>query len=146
MREVSFSIPVSGVISIDGDEVTITINRADTIVSLGPEMRLAARISFGAGKTMFDIIMETAQEIVKRKGFNRFSAPELYHIALERYPEIKRGSFMSRVIASTPDHPSYKHYMSNRDFLSRIGPGLYKLNDKYLLDKTTDNELISNER
>jgi len=146
MREVPFSIPVSGVIRIDGDEVTITVNRADTAVFLGPEVRLAGRISLESGKTMFDIILETAQEIVKRKGVNRFSAPELYHVALEKYPEIKRGSFMSRVIASTPDHPSYKHYVSNRDFLSRIGPGLYKLNDKYLLDKTADREVISNDR
>jgi len=140
MREVPFSIPVSGVIRIDGDEVTITVNRADTTVFLGPEARLAGRISFGSGKTMYDIILETAQEIVKRKGVNRVSAPELYHEALERYPELKRGSFMSRVIASTPDHPSYKHYVSNRDFLSRIGPGLYKLNDRYLAGETSAGE------
>jgi len=146
MREVSFSIPVSGVIRIDSEEVTITVNRADTTVFLGPEVRLAGRISLESGKTMYDIVLEATREIVKRKGFNRFSAPELYHVALEKYPEIKRGSFMSRVIASTPDHPSYKHYVSNRDFLSRIGPGLYKLNDKYLLDKTADSEVISNDR
>jgi hypothetical protein len=146
MREVPFSVPVSGVIRIDGDEVTVTVNRADITVFLGPEVRLAGRISLESGKTMFDIILETAQEIVKRKDFNRFSAPELYHVALEKYPELKRGSFMSRVISSTPDHPSYKHYVSNRDFLSRIGPGLYKLNDKYLLGKTADSEVISNDR
>ena len=140
MREVLFSIPVSGVIRIDGDEVTITVNRAETTVFLGPEVRLAARISLEYGKTMYDIILETAQEIVKRKGVNRVSAPELYHEALESYPELKRGSFMSRVIASTPDHPSYKHYVSNRDFLSRIGPGLYRLNDRYLAGETSAGE------
>jgi hypothetical protein len=140
MREVPFSIPVSGVIRIDGDEVTITVNRADTTVFLGPEVRLGGRISLESGKTMFDIILETAQEIVKRKGINRFTASEVYHEALEKYPELKRGSFMSRIVASTSDHPSYKHYASNRDFFSRIGPGLYRLNDRYIADQTPNEE------
>jgi hypothetical protein len=128
MREVPFSIPVSGVIRVDGDEVTITVNRADTIVSLGPEVRLG-------GKTMFDIILETAREVVKRKGVNRFATPELYAEALEKYPGLKRNSFTSRVIACTPNHSSYKHYTSNRDYFSCIGPGLYELNDHYKAER-----------
>jgi len=140
MREVPFSIPVSGVVRIDGDVVTITVNRADTTVLLGPELRLGGRISLEPGKTMFDIILETAREVVQRKGFNRFSAPELYYEALEKYPELKRNSFMSRVIACTPNHTSYKHYTSNRDYFSYIGPGLYRLNDRYIVDKTSDRE------
>jgi len=137
MREVSFSIPVSGVVRIDGDVVTITVNRAETTVTLGPEVRPGRRISLEPGKSMFDIILAAALVVIERKGFNRFSAPELYHEALERYPELKRGSFMSRVIASTPDHPSYKHYASNRDFFSRIGPGLYRLSARYLAGETS---------
>ena len=140
MREVPFSIPVAGVIRIDGNEVTITVNRADTIVSLGPEVRLGVRISLEPGKTMFDIILDTAQEIVKRKGFNRFAPPELYSVALEKYPELKRNSFMSRIIACTPNHSSYKHYKSSRDYFSYIGPGLYKLNDRYIVDQTSNGE------
>ncbi len=140
MREVPFSIPVSGVVRIDGDLVTITVNRAETSVSLGPEVRLGGRISLEPGKTMFDIILETAREVVRQKGVNRFSAPELYHEALEKYGELKRSSFTSRVIACTPNHPSYKHYTSNRDYLSRIGPGLYELSDRYMEDVTQDGE------
>ena len=140
MREVPFSIPVSGVVRIDGEMVSITVNRTDTTILLGPEVRLGGRISLESGKTMFDIILEAAQEIVKWKGFNRFAAPELYHEALEKYPGLKKSSFMSRVIACTPNHSSYKHYTSNRDYFSRIGPGLYKLNDEYRLDKTADRE------
>jgi len=51
MREMSFSIPVSGIISIDGDTVTITVNKADTIVTLGHEVRLGGRVSLEPGKT-----------------------------------------------------------------------------------------------
>ena len=140
MREVSFSIPVSGVVKIDGDLVTITVNRSETTVTLGPEVIPGRRISLEPGKTMFDIILEAARVVVERKEFNRFSASEVYHEALEQYPELKRNSFMSRFIASTPDHPSYKHYTSNRDFFSRIGPGLYKLKDRYLADKPSVGE------
>ncbi len=140
MREVPFSIPVTGVVRIDGDVVTITVNRADTTVLLGPEVRLGGRISLEPGKTMFDIILGTAREVVRQKGFNRFSAPELYSVALEKYPQLKRNSFVSRVIACTPDHPSYKHHKSRRDYFSRIGMGLYWLNDQYTLDKTSGNE------
>ena len=140
MREISFSIPVSGVIRIDDDTVTITVNRADTIVSLGPEVRLGGRISLESGKTMFDIILETAREIVQRQGFNRFSAPDLYHEALMNYPDLKRNSFTSRIIACAPNHSSYKHYTSNRDYFSYIGPGLYELNDRYEAEKTPDEE------
>ncbi len=140
MKEVSFSIPVSGVIRVDGNEVTITVNRADTTVSLGPEIRLGGRISFESGKTMFDIILETAQEIVKRKGVNRFTPPELYVEALEKYPQLKRNSFMSRVIASTPDHSSYKHHKSTRDYFHYIGSGVYQLNKRYATARTSDGE------
>ncbi|MDH5696073.1 MAG: hypothetical protein OEZ00_05645 [Dehalococcoidia bacterium] len=140
MREVSFSIPVSGVVRIDGDLVTITVNRAETTITLGPEVRPGRRISLEPGKTMFDIILETAWEVICRKGLNRFSAPELLAVAREKYPGLKRASFMSRVIACTPDHPSYKHYKSRRDYFSRIGTGLYWLNEQYMADRTSDEE------
>lgn len=54
-----------------------------------------------------------------------------YVIASEEHPELKRNSFIARVIACTPDHSSYKHHTSKRDYFSYIGPGLYRLNDKY---------------
>jgi len=140
MREVPFSIPVSGVVRIDGDQATIIVNRAETIISLWPEKVSGKRALLEAGKTMYDVILETAQELVLNKGFNRFSAPELYYEALGKYPGLKRGSFMSRVIACTPNHSSYKHYTSKRDYFSHIGPGLFNLNDQYRADRTADRE------
>ena len=131
MKEIAFSIPVSGVIRIDGDLVVIVVNRAETSISLETGAAPGARISLEEGTTMYDVILEAAQEVIRQKGFNRFSTPELYAVALEMYPGLKRGSFTSRVIASTPDHPSYKHHKSQRDFFSRIGPGLYRLSERY---------------
>jgi len=131
MKEVAFSIPVSGVIRVNGDSVVIVVNRAETSISLETGAVPGARISLEEGMTMFDVILETAQAVISQKSSNRFSAPELYGAALEMYPGLKRGSFVSRVIAATPDHPSYKHHKSQRDFFSRIGPGLYRLKERY---------------
>jgi hypothetical protein len=140
MKELPFSIPISGVIRMDGDSVTIIVNRAETNISLETGAPPGKRISLEAGKTMYDVILEAAREIVREQGFNRFSAPELYSVALVKYPKLKRGSFWSRVIACTPNHPSYKHHVSRRDYFSRIGPGLYELNDRYIEDVTPDGQ------
>ena len=140
IRELPFSIPISGVIRMDEDSVVIIVNRSETNISLETGAPPGKRISLEDGKTMYDVILEAAREIVRGKGLNRFSAPELYQAALEKYPELKRGSFWSRVIASTPNHPSYRHHVSRRDYFSRIGPGLYELNDRYMVDRTSDEE------
>ncbi len=140
MREVPFSIPISGVVRINEESVTIVVNKAETIISLSPEAVPGKRLSLEPGRTMYNIILETAREVVRRKEFNRFSAPELYVVASEEYPELKRNSFMARVIACTPNHSSYKHHTSKRDYFSHIGPGLYELNDKYREDRTADRE------
>jgi hypothetical protein len=140
MRELPFSIPISGVIRMDGDLVVIIVNRAETNISLETGAPPGKRISLEDGKTMYDVILEVAREIVRGKGFNRFSAPELYQAALVKYPELKRGSFWSRVVACAPNHPSYRHHVSRRDYFSRIGPGLYELNDRYRVDRTSDEQ------
>lgn len=146
MKEVPFSIPVSGVVRMDGDSVTVTVNRAETIISLETGAAPGKRISLGAGKTMYDVILEVAREVIQRKGFNRFSAAELYQVALEKYPGLKRGSFWSRVIACTPDHPSYKHHKSRRDYFSHIGTGLYWLSKRYTVERTSDEDILQNQR
>ncbi len=145
MPDIPFSVPLMGVIRIVGDSVSITVNRAETIVSLGTATGLGKRISLEPGRTTYDIILETAREVIRRNGYNRFTAAELYAVALEKYPELKRNSFMSRVVASAPDHPSYKHYSSRRDYFSHIGTGLYWLNEKYRVNNVpTDEGLLSN--
>jgi len=58
MREVAFSIPVSGVIRIDGNSITIIVNRAETNISLPPDEERGKRLSLEAGKTIYDIILD----------------------------------------------------------------------------------------
>lgn len=146
MREIAFSIPVSGVVQIDGNRMAIIVNRAETSIVLNGERKEARRISFDNGMTMFDIALQAAREVVRDKGVNRFTAAELYHRATDRYPDLKRNSFTGHVIASAPDHGSYKHYIAKRDYFSYLGGGIYGLNNEYLADKASDDRRISSNR
>lgn len=132
MQEISFSIPLSGVIRIDESSVTVKVNRAETIISLEPIPKKQERISFKRGQTMFDLVLQAAREVIRDKSANRFSAAELYHEALTRNPELKRNSFTSHVISCAPNHPSYRHYTSKRDYFSYMGQGLYRLSAEYV--------------
>ena len=131
MKEIPFSIPVSGVVRIDEESVIIIVNKTETSISLSPIPPSGRRLFREQGKTMFDTVLEAARRVVRRKGVNRFSPPELYEEALKSYPDLKKNSFMARVIACAPNHNSYKHHLSTRDYLSYLGPGVYSLNDQY---------------
>jgi hypothetical protein len=131
LKEVPFSIPVSGVVRIDEDLVVIIVNKTETDISLSPVPPSHKKLFKEPGKTMFDVVLEAAREVVRKKGVNRFSPPELYHEALLKYPQLRRNSFMSRVIACTPNHNSFKHHASTRDYLSYMAPGVYTLRDEY---------------
>lgn len=132
MKEVPFSIPVSGVIKIDEGNIRITVNSAETIIKFEDESEGRGRGYRNEGKTLFDVVLETARDVVREKESNRFGAAELYHRALERYPELKRNSFASHVIACAPNHSSYKHYLARRDYFSYSSAGFYRLIDRYL--------------
>ncbi len=131
MKEIPFSIPISGVVRIDEDSVIIIVNKTETSISLSPIPPSSKRLFREQGKTMLDAVLEAAVRVVRRKGVNRFSPPELYEEALKSYPNLKKNSFMARVIACAPNHNSYKHHLSTRDYLSYLGPGVYSLNDQY---------------
>ena len=132
MQEISFSIPVSGVVQFDEGSIIITINRAETSINFEPPLRKPERISLEKGKTMFDVVLQTAKELVKRTNENRFSAAQLYGIALERHPSLKRNSWGAHVIASAANHPSQKYYGSRRDYFRYLGDGTYRLKDKHM--------------
>ena len=131
MQEIPFSVPITGVVRIDEGSVTITINRAETTISFEPQQK-QERISLDKGRTLFDILLETAQELVRRTNENRFSAAQLYGVALERYPALKRNSWGSHVIASAAGHSSQRYYGSKRDYFRYLGDGTYSLKDMYL--------------
>jgi hypothetical protein len=135
MKEIPFSVPVSGVIRINGNVFTVIVNRAATRILLETGKESPQRMVFEPGTTMFDILLESAREFLSRKIYNRFTGPDLFAIAKEKYPDLKKRSFMSRLTAATPNHPSYKHHLSKRDYFSRIAPGIYTLEKKYQLKK-----------
>ena len=132
MKEIPFSVPISGVVRVDEGSITITINRAEATISFEPLFRKPERISLEKGRTVFDIVLETAQELVRTTGENRFSAAQLYGIAMERYPGLKRNSWVAHVIASAPNHTSHKHYGARRDYFRYLGDGTYSLDIRYL--------------
>ena len=131
MREIPFGIAINGLVKIDGNAITIIVNRTVTNVTLDPVAESPERIVFEPGTSMFDIILESAREFLRRKDYNRFTGLELYSIALETYPGLKKRSFMSRITAATPNHTSYKHHHSQRDYFQKIAPGIYSLEYKY---------------
>ena len=134
MQEISFSIPVSGVIQISDGSITVIVNRAETSISFEPVKEEAGRLSLGKGRTLFDVILETAKVVAKDSVTEEFSAAELYHSALEKYPELKRSTWNSHMIASAPNHPSHKHHRSHRDYFRYAGDGMYRLDPKYVPD------------
>ena len=101
-----------------------------------------SRTKFGEGVTLTDIILEAARQVVLEKRINRFHPSELFHAAIEKHPGIKRGSFMARVVACTPDHPSYHHFASHRDYFIYGGKGLLMLKEQYKPDSNSENATI----
>ena len=131
-------MPVSGVIKINGNIVTVIVNRAVTNVTLEAEAGSPERTVFEPGTNMFDILLASAQEFLRRRKYNRFTGLDLFAIARESYPGLNKRSFMSRVTAATPDHPSYKHHLSHRDYFSRIATGIYTLEKRYQPEDALD--------
>ena len=140
MKEIPFSIPVTGIIRINGNIITVIVNRAVTNVTLDPEAESPGRTVFEPGKSMFDIILASAQEFFRRKGYNRFTGLDLYAIARETYPGLNKRSFMSRITAATPNHPSYKHHLSHRDYFQKIATGIFTLEHRYLPKDAAEDE------
>jgi hypothetical protein len=141
LKEIPFSIPVTGIIRINGNVITIIVNRAVTNVTLDSESESQERTVFEPGTTMFDIILESAQEFFRRTGYNRFTGIELFSIARETYPGLNKRSFMSRITASTPNHSSYKHHLSHRDYFKKIATGIYSLEYQYQPKNTSPGEV-----
>ena len=139
--EISFSIPVSGVIRLDGDKVIITVNRAETTVDVPFPAISSQHSRLEPGQSMDSVILDAAREYVRKFLGNQFSGPELFEVALEHNPRLNKRSFLSRVIAVTPNHPSYHHFASGKDYFSRIGKGLYELNNRYVQGYNLDNEI-----
>jgi len=140
LKEILFSIPVSGVIKIDGDVITVIVNRAVTQVTLEMEAGSVERTHFEPGTNMFDILLASAQEFYRRKKYNRFTGLDLFAIARETHPGLNKRSFLSRITAATPNHPSFIHHLTHRDYFQRIATGIFSLEHKYLPKDAADDE------
>ncbi|MFC2027028.1 hypothetical protein ACFLUX_03590 [Chloroflexota bacterium] len=142
--DVSFSIPVSGTIHIKDGSMTITVNKAETKLSI-PFPEYSIKFSeLGPGETLDKVVLEAARELVTSMNTDRFSARDLFEFAIEKHPRLNKSSFLSRIVASTPNHPSYRHFASGKDYFEKIGRGLYQLNSRYLPDPITPTLFTSN--
>ena len=139
MKEIPFSIPVSGVIRINGNSITVVVNRASTHIQLETGSESPGRTVFETGTSTFDILLESAREYNRRKTYNRFTVTDLFEIAREKYPDLKKRSFVARLTGATPNHPSYKHQPSHRDYFMRIAPGIFSLENKYMPEDVKQN-------
>ena len=145
MKEIPFAVPLTGVIKIDGNVITVIVNRAVTNVSLEGVAGSPERTVFEPGTNMFDIILASAREFLTRRQYNRFTGIDLFAIARESYPGLKKRSFLSRVTAATPNHPSYKHHLAHRDYFSRIATGIYTLENRYIPKKAAADDADSSD-
>lgn len=135
--EITFSIPVTGVIHLDGDKITITVNRAETTVDI-PFSNMSRQFLKPVSRQSIDsVVLEAARKYVKKYQTNRFSGPDLFKLAVEIKPGLNKRTFMARMIAVTPNHPSYHHFPSGKDYFEKIGKGQYQLVGPYLPDPVT---------
>ena len=61
MKEIPFSIPMSGVVRIDEDNVVIIVNKTETNISLAPVPPSGKRLVEEGGKTMLDVVLCAAR-------------------------------------------------------------------------------------
>jgi hypothetical protein len=133
MQKISFILSLPGTIKLDGDKMTITISRTQTTLNFSPSQKSDSRLFLDRGQTIFDIILNTAQELVTADDEEvQFTAADLYHLAVDKYPYIKRNSWTAHVIASAPNHTSYRHYGVKKDYFRYLGDGNYQLDPKYI--------------
>lgn len=127
MKEIPFSIPITGVIKIDGQQVTVVFQQAQINLTVNDVSVPVTRFVSNGG-TLPDIVLETAR-IVAASGKREFTAAELYKEAIKTHPKLKRNSWGATVIAAAPNHNSYKHYTAHRDYFEYLGQGKYRLKE-----------------
>ena len=121
---------INDVVHVEGN--TLTLKLGDYLLSLkieGPEVKPSGRLQLEAGQTMFDLVLEAARTFVRDTGESEFTAAALYYKAKDKHPDldIKRNSWNSHVMSSAPNHPSYRHYTSHRNYFRYHERGRYSL-------------------
>jgi hypothetical protein len=117
------------IISAEGNTLTLNIGEYRLSIKIeGPEVK-PGRLQLEAGRTLFDLVLDAARTFTKDIGENEFTAADLYHVAQEKHPdlEIRQNSWNSHMMSSAPNHPSYRHYTSHRNYFRYHGNGKYSL-------------------
>jgi hypothetical protein len=135
MSEPTSDTPITDIIRIEDNSLILRVGEYQLTVNIeGPEARPSGRLKLERGQTMFDLVLDAARTFVKEIGDSEFSAADLYHIAVERNPglNIRKNSWNSHIVSSAPNHQSYRHYTSHRDYFRYLGRGKYSLNPRLL--------------
>ncbi len=130
MAEATDSMPFNQVFRLEENSLTLRIG--EYLLSLkieGPEAKEVGRLHLEKGQTMFDLVLDAARTFVTDSVEKEFTAAALYYLAKEKHPElnIRRNSWNSHMMSSAPNHPSYKHYTSHRNYFRYLGKGKYSL-------------------
>ena len=128
-------IPISGVIRFQGNSVILQVGEYLLTLNIeSTQPKKSDRIKLAYGQTLFDVVLDAARAFVAETGQDRFSAADLYHVAVEHNPELslKKNSWNSHVMSSAPNHKSYKHYTARRRYFRYLGNGSYILTPEYL--------------
>ena len=138
MAEVPFSIPVTGSIQIEGSSLTVRIRESTITLKLEPDEKAPTKTTLERGKTLFDVVLESARAFIEETGGNEFTAAGIYHLARQRYPglNLKRNSWGAHVISSAPNHPSHDHYTARRRYFRYLGKGKYSLEHGQVLNQS----------
>jgi hypothetical protein len=128
MAEPATGMPIVNIIRAEGNSLVFKIGEYLLTLKIeGPELKPTGRLQLQAGRTLFDLVLEAARTFTRETGEKEFTAADLYHIAQEKHPEmnLRRNSWNSHVMSSVPNHPSYKHYTSHRNYFRYLGKGKY---------------------
>ena len=128
--EIDCAITINLKLTLEEDSAKVTINEVDlrpAIVKLPIQEILGQIEQIKEKKTYHQIILEVAQEFVSQTGNEVFTAADLFKIAKQKYPYVKRDVFYNRMMAAAPEHSSYVHLSGRKALLNFLGQGKYSL-------------------
>lgn len=81
------------------------------------------------GKSIHDIVLESAKKVSRNVEEGVFSSVDLFRHAVRKYPDLNRKSFNTTVISAAPEHTSWKYYRNGKNYLVYLGKGKYRLRE-----------------
>ncbi|MEN6448150.1 MAG: hypothetical protein ABFD70_10485 [Syntrophaceae bacterium] len=134
-KSLKFVLMVNMALEINGDQAQVVVKDIKvkpSTVSLPIEVVPAKKAKSAkkkVGKSIHEIVLESAKKISKKADEGVFSSVDLFNVAIKRYPELNKKSFNTTVISAAPEHTSWKYYRNGKDYLVYLGKGKYKLKE-----------------